>query len=437
MRHALPLLVSALVLGAIAWRTFQEPGRELARARIVRLARAGDAAAARHALERYESRYANTEDRWFAARLLLSWEDLGGAIERVFDDPAHAPDAAAARRFAREALLRVGWEGGDAARPTPNVDQVLTILIEARDDYAERIQDTRLAQDPVESIFTFWFETLRDATARPSERGREILRRRPEPDALAVAALGAARPGPATATPDEVKRLREVIDDAMWHDQRPLAWHLACIAYAKVGGEAGRERLANVLAAAGPHVHTDPRARVDQATLGSALLAGGDMTLLDRLIDAYLLGDEPKPTAFGAWVVDSIVSRHREGDAAAGNALERLWAQLGPEAHESRERIAFALGLEGEPLDRLPIPLDRLVEGLRAEGATLHGLVLADCLRLAARQPGALRDLLQTLRTVGRSRDQLLASGRGRLYVTALLTGLRGLLLFGDGAASA
>ncbi|MCA9314663.1 MAG: hypothetical protein H6806_05605 [Planctomycetes bacterium] len=437
MRKALPLVVAALVLAAIAWRTLQQPGRDLAKARTLSLAHAGEVKAAREALAAYETRYRAPEDIWFASDILMRTGDVEAALGRVFDHPVLGKDRATPRRFAREALHLIGWEDGDFARPTIFVGRVLVTLLEAGDAHAEYDQGRRLSEQPIEMLLGYWFEHFRDCSGRPMLRGREFLRKRSERDAKAAAGLAAARPGPASATAGEVAALREIIDDPTWHERQPIAWHLACTAYAKAGGKAGMKKLHEMLQEIAPQAGTSPRAAIDEATLATALFGGGDQLLLDRLVHKYLLEADPKLSAFGAWVVEALLSRHREGDGMARKALAQLWDDLRPEGIEYRERIATALFLEGEPTDALPLSREAVVAALRGEGFNVRSRMLAAAIDLAAGERDALPKLVTALRELTGAKEEMVEARQAPLYMSALLTGLRALLLYGDAAGRA
>ncbi|MEZ6008962.1 MAG: hypothetical protein R3F05_14525 [Planctomycetota bacterium] len=181
-----------------------------------------------------------------------------------------------------------------------------------------------------------------------------------------------------------------------------------------------------------PQAGTSPRAAIDEATLATALFGGGDQLLLDRLVHKYLLEADPKLSAFGAWVVEALLSRHREGDGMARKALAQLWDDLRPEGIEYRERIATALFLEGEPTDALPLSREAVVASAARRGVQRPQPDAGRGHR-PGRRASATRSLLVTaLRELTGAKEEMVEARQAPLYMSALLTGLRALLLYGD-----
>ena len=103
----------------------------------------------------------------------------------------------------------------------------------------------------------------------------------------------------------------------------------------------------------------------------------------------------------------------------------------------ARERIATALFLEGEPTDALPLSREAVVAALRGEGFNVRSRMLAAAIDLAAGERDALPKLVTALRELTGAKEEMVEARQAPLYMSALLTGLRALLLYGDAAGRA
>ena len=74
---------------------------------------------------------------------------------------------------------------------------------------------------------------------------------------------------------------------------------------------------------------------------------------------------------------------------------------------------------------------------LRGEGFNVRSRMLAAAIDLAAGERDALPKLVTALRELTGAKEEMVEARQAPLYMSALLTGLRALLLYGDAAGRA
>lgn len=428
----LPPLVVLLAFGVIVARCAQEPYREEAQAQITGLIAGGDFDRATDHLNDYLGRYADEEDRWFAARAWFALQQPGHAIDAIWGHPDLPTRPGTARRFGEIGLLALGWSGLSQRNPTAREPHALIALVEGGHPRAtEQLQEYAATLD-IHSAARYFFPAYRRATRRPLEVMVGVYRTREEENFAVAAALAALNENDYPEKAADVALLESVQRNPAWREQKWLAiWAVSAVALGR-SGDAGALRTLQEIEA-GLESGTSPADRHALALIRNGIVAGGDWAPAQAQLEAAQQeGAPPMPTL---WFLEALIHRYRVGDQRALPGLIAYWTRLGPRFPGIRARIARAVLLQdpAPPSEAQSAWEERMLTDLERPDASLMSHVLARAWRLRDARPDAreasITALVDALRVASGSAPG--SGGVGREADEAFLEALRALYLYG------
>ncbi|MHC5009830.1 MAG: hypothetical protein ACYTG6_02645 [Planctomycetota bacterium] len=435
MKRLLPPLIVLLILGGVAVRYALRPQRETERARIeARLTSTGLTRRQREDQESEISRYlevygTRAEDRWFVARAFMKLGRLDRAVATIWDEPLTAEDPAATARFGSLMLRTMGFTDDQGLDHPRLAAPICTLaLAEGGDPQAiERLETVPATQRLGQFIMLYYASFMRGTAATRDILVRS-LRSREEREYHIAAAFAAMRPDDYPDREADLAVLLDVVGSPRSRlEQRPM-WAASCYGLGRSETREGMALLNQLVADLTDDA--DPATRADRGIAGAGLVAAGNYTAWDTVINASPDGGLAPLTT--TWMIEALIARVRVGDPQALEPLLWLWdhADRIP-AMDVRGRMGTKLFLQDEMPDP-SIPVDRLLDDLRAADAlpSQHAIALAFGMRRG--EQGARGAVLEFIRTVTSSPGYDPEAGMRHPGATSpLVTAARALYLYG------